>query len=455
MSKIIHFLRIIYLLSKYRLFHNLISRDKFPFLHFCYNFISCLFWPANLWNNKPIDKEQIATLFIKLGPIYIKFGQTLATRSDIIGQDMALNLQQLQDKLPPFCSATACNIVERELDANLNTIFSHFERASTSSASVAQVHKATLLSGQQVAVKILRPNIDKTYAKDIALLSFLAKIVTRMLPKTKKLKLPEVVKVFETSMQMELNLKLEAANCSELAANIVNDEYIVPQIYWHLTTRKVLVTQWIDGISLHNSNELSVFDTKLLSQKLAHMFFNQTYRDGFFHADLHHGNVFITKQGQIALIDFGIMGRLSDKDRLAVAQILYHFLKRDYFKVAKAHLAAGYIPAHTDLNMFAQYCRSVCEPIVGLALKDVSISKILAQLFEVIETFGLEIQPQLILLQKSMILIEGIGKSLNQDINMWELAYPWMQDWAVKNISIEARLIKGISQFISNCAQYF
>ena len=180
------------------------------------------------------------------------------------------------------------------------------------------------------------------------------------------------------------------------------------------------------------------------------MFFNQTYRDGFFHADLHPGNIFVAGDGRIAMVDFGIMGRLSDKDRYSVAQILHAFLKKNYMQVAKIHLKAGYIPEGTNLQLFAQYCRAVCEPIVGLPLKDVSISSILDQMFEVINIFGLQIQPQLVLLQKSMVIIEGIGKALNPNINMWELAYPWMEEWAIKNISFEAMVVAKVKNFISN-----
>jgi ubiquinone biosynthesis protein len=454
MNQLLEVFRLFYLLSKYRALDDIVKSNCNFFIVALYNCLTMLFYPANLfYQKKPITGECFLELCKKLGPIYIKFGQTLSTRPDLIGADLCDSLQKLQDKLEPFSFETVKMIIQKELGKNLEEVFAEFETEAIAAASVAQVHKAKLLSGQIVAVKILRPGIQKKYQQDLKTLSFLARIFLVIFPKLKKLKIKEIIQIFDDSMKLELNLRIEAANCSEITDNFSKDSDIyLPQIHWNITTENILVIEWIDGISIYNTEKLKSlgFDVKLLSQQVALMFFKQTYQDGFFHADLHPGNIFVTLDGKIALVDFGIMGRLSDKDRFAVARILHAFLTKNYMQVAQIHLQAGYIPQDTNLAVFAQHCRAICEPIIGLALKDVSINKILGQLFKVINDFGLEIQPQLILLQKSMVLIEGIGKTLNPDINMWKLAYPWMEQWAIKNISFEAKLIHKFKEFITN-----
>jgi ubiquinone biosynthesis protein len=446
-------LRLIFLLSKYRVLDNFIKANYNTLAVFFYNIITFIFYPLNVFFKKDFSGQILVELCNKLGPVYIKFGQTLSTRPDLIGEEICQSLQTLQDKLPPFPFQTVKNIIEREINQDIDKVFSMFEQQAFAAASVAQVHKAKLLSGQDVAVKVLRPEIHQTYKRDLKVLALLANILSGLFPKLKKLKIKEVIAIFDATMKLELNLRMEAANCSELRDNLTKDDDVyLPQIYWDLTTEKVLTTEWVEGTSIYEAKKLQQlgFDTALLSKKMAISFFNQTYRDGFFHGDLHPGNILITQEGKIGFIDFGIMGRLSDKDRFSVAQILHGFLTRNYMQVAKIHMQAGYIPQDTDLALFAQHCRAICDPIVGKALKDVSISKILSQMFSVIQEFGLEIQPQLISLQKSMVIIEGIGKILNPEINMWELAYPWMEKWATKNISLEAQLLRKFKQIISH-----
>ena len=451
--KILPLIKIIYLISKYRVLDLLIVKTNYA-VKILYRLVITIFYPYNiLCYHTEISGQKLLEFFKQLGPIYIKFGQTISTRPDIIGQDFASNLRGLQDRLDPFSFEVISDILERCWGADIKSICTYIDQQPIASASVAQVHKAKLICGSQVAVKVLRPKIHQRYSQDLTILRQIANLLNKIMPQLIKFKITEIIEIFDQNMQLELNLLMEAANCSELQDNLIKDhDVILPKVYWHLTTSNVLVTQWIDGISIYNTAELTAknIDTKLLATKMAVMFFNQTYRDGFFHADLHPGNIFVTNEGRIALIDFGIMGRLPDIDRLAVAQILHNLLKRDYIAVAKVHIKAGYIPKETNLMLFAQYCRSVCEPIAGLALKDVCISKILAQMFQIIEIFSLQIQPQLVMLQKSMVIIEGIGKTLDPDINMWQLAYPWMEEWAIKNISIEARIVAKLKQFIAS-----
>lgn len=436
------FLRLIHIISKYRIFDEFVKTKGSMITRLFYRILVIIFSPFRS-SGKLVDALK------ELGPIYIKFGQTLSTRPDIIGPNTCKDLKNLQDRLDPFPFEEIKQIFYQENGKTLEEVFSSFEQESVAAASVAQTHKAVLHSGELVAVKVLRPGIKAKYMQDLKILNFLVRIISCLHTKTNNFKLLEVLKIFEDSMKMELNLRMEGANASELKDNLSIDIGIyIPPVYWDLTTEKVLVTKWIDGISIYDvcAIQTAGLDPIKISERLAIMFFEQTYRDGFFHADMHPGNIFITPEGQIALVDFGIMGRLATKDRISVAQILQGFLRKDYMQVAKVHLKAGYIPKDTDLALFAGYCRSVCEPIVGLALKDVAISKILGQLFHVIQEFGLDIQPQLVLLQKSIILIEGIGKILNPDINMWELAYPWMEKWTIKNLGFEAKIVNFISK---------
>lgn len=436
------FLRLVYVISKYRIFDDFVKAKSSLITRFFYRTLVIIFCPLKSSGNL-IDALK------ELGPIYIKFGQTLSTRPDIIGQKACEDLRELQDRLDPFPFEELKQIFYQETGKTLEEVFSSFQQESVAAASVAQAHKAVLHCGGVVAVKVLRPDIKAKCTQDLKILNFLVRIILRSYPKTNNFKLLEVLKIFEDSMKMELNLRMEGANSSELKDNLSHDARIyIPPVYWDLTTEKVLVTKWVDGISIYDARSIRAagLDPIEISKRVAIMFFEQTYRDGFFHADMHPGNIFVTSEGQIALVDFGIMGRLATRDRISVAQILQGFLRRDYMQVAKVHLKAGYIPKDTDLALFAGYCRSICEPIVGLALKDVAISKILGQLFQVIQEFGLDIQPQLILLQKSMILIEGVGKILNPDINMWELAYPWMEKWTIKNLGFEAKIVSFISK---------
>ncbi|RYE06113.1 MAG: 2-polyprenylphenol 6-hydroxylase [Rickettsiaceae bacterium] len=454
----INILRMLHIVSKQRLltYHDYSQSFKVKAFGILLELLCC---PLVLFQ-RPLDSfsTRISSCFESLGPVYVKFGQTLSTRPDLVGVNVATKLQYLQNSLFDFDSAIAKKIVEHELNQTINQIFIYFNDKAVASASIAQVHKAQLLNGDIVAVKILRPGIGKKYQDDINLLYFVAKIWSKINQEYNRLKLLEVVNVLKNTMHQELDLRNEAASISEITDYCRNNPNLcIPKIYWQFNSSNLLITQWVEGISIYDNEGLlsANIDKTKLSKDIAEMFLSQAYEYGFFHADLHPGNILIKDDGRIALIDFGIMGRLADSDRLAIAEILAAFLNRDYLRVAQIHIKVGYVPKNTDLYSFASACRTIYEPMVNLASKDISISKLLIRLFEITEKFGMETQPQLLLLQKTMIVVEGIGQSLNSNLNMWELAKPWITKWAVKNLSPEAKVLaifkKAIIKFMDDC----
>ena len=448
--KVIHLL---YIVSKYRVLTDS-GHFKLPLsLKILGRFFSIILYPVGLFTKSNLNfGQRLAGLFQSLGPIYIKFGQTLSTRPDMIGIEVADNLKYLQDKLPPFSSKIVKARIEERFGQKLFDLFDSFEDTPVAAASIAQVHKAKLKSGEIVAVKILRPNIAQKYEEDIAFLEYGAEIITRFLKKAKRLRPKEIMSVFRQSMNLELNLRSEAAAASRIFDNFVNDSSLhIPRIYWQLTHDDIITLEWIEGVSIYDREAIEKlgFDPKNIAAAIAVIFFNQAYRDGFFHADLHPGNILVCPNGKVALVDFGIIGILAEDDRIAIAEILYAFLKRDYKLVAEVHHRVGYIPKETNLEYFAQSCRAVAEPIIGIAIKNISIGNLLAQLFKVTEEYGMETQPQLLLLQKTMVVVEGIGQSLDEDINMWILAEPWIKKWAAKNLSPEAKLLRIIKKILS------
>lgn len=448
--KVIHLL---YIVSKYRVLTDS-GHFELPFsLKVLGRFFSIILYPIGLFTKSNLNfGQRLAGLFQSLGPIYIKFGQTLSTRPDLIGTEVADSLKYLQDKLPPFSYRIVKARIEERFGQNLSDLFDSFDDTPVAAASIAQVHKAKLKSGEIVAVKILRPNIAQKYEEDIAFLEYGAEVITRFLKKAKRLRPKEVMSVFRQSMNLELNLRSEAAAASRILDNFANDSSLhIPRIYWNLTHDDIITLEWIDGVSIYDREAIKKlgFDPKDIAAKIAVIFFNQAYRDGFFHADLHPGNILVCPNGKVALVDFGIIGILAEDDRLAIAKILYAFLKRDYKLVAEVHHRVGYIPKDTNLEYFAQSCRAVAEPIIGIAIKNISIGNLLAQLFKVTEEYGMETQPQLLLLQKTMVVVEGIGQSLDEDINMWLLAEPWIKKWAAKNLSPEAKLLRMIKKILN------
>lgn len=387
--------------------------------------------------------KRLTLAFEELGPTFIKLGQALSTRPDLVGEDIARDLSELRDNIPPFDSKTARHIVEAEFERPLTELFSQFDDKPIAAASIAQVHRAVTIEGKDVAVKILRPDIADAFARDMKLLYWLADIVQRRLPSWRRLKPVESVKIFADSLRFELDLRYEAAACEELKENTAHDEgFYVPQIDWQRTSQRVLTSEWIHGISAGDVDALKAanIDLPKLVEYAASAFFNQVFRDGFFHADMHPGNLFVLPDGRLAVVDFGIMGRIDRESQLYLAEILWGFLQGDYLKVAQRHIDAGYVPKHQSVEMFAQACRAIAQPILGKPLHEISVAKLLGQLFQVADTFEMETQPQLLLLQKTMMLAEGVGRSLNPQVNMWKMAEPLIAQWARANLSPQARV---------------
>jgi len=387
--------------------------------------------------------QKLALAFEALGPSFIKFGQAISTRSDLVGEDVANGLANLRDKAPSFSSDIAIQTIEEQLGQPLDKIYKKFDTKPVAAASIAQVHKATTLDGQQVAVKILRPNIEQTFNKDLELFLWLATTLQKLNPtKFKRLKPVEVVTTFKDAIKIELDLRMEAAAAGELADNFKNRQgFKVPAIDWARTTQRVLTLEWVDGIKIDDAAAIKKagIDTKELLTRCATSFFWQVFEDGYFHADVHPGNIFVDKQGNIIPVDFGIMGRIDRKSRLYMANIFAGFLLQDYTRVAKAHFDAGYVPKTQDVNLFAQACRSVGEPIMGLPLNEISIAKLLGYMFKVADDFEMETQPQLLLLQKTMMMAEGVGRILNPDVNIWKLAEPIIVQWSKKHMGVQSQ----------------
>jgi ubiquinone biosynthesis protein len=449
-------IRVLYILSKYGILRYVSTKTN---IRCCYkilaNLISCFLCPWQIFSssNKALLERNLHQALTELGPVYIKLGQSLSTRPDLIGYEIAKNLQQLQDQMPACEFSLVQQTIEHNFKQDIPSLFAFFDTKPIAAASVAQVHKARLHNGQEVAVKILRPNIVRQYEQNLQLLEYCFKICNFLLAKAKRLKLLEVIELFKKSMRSELNLRLEAAAASRIRQNFAKDDSLyIPEIFWQLTSEEILTLEWVEGVSIYNTDEIIAMglSPQEVAAKIAIIFFNQAYQDGFFHADLHPGNIMVSKQGKIILIDFGIISILPEQDRLSIAEILYAFLNYDYDLVAKVHHRAGYIPPDTNLDDFAQSCRAIAEPIIGLAIKDISIGNLLMQLFKVTEEYGMQTQPQLLLLQKTMVVVEGIGHSLDPNINMWQLAQPWIKKWAAKNISPEAKILRFIKKFLNN-----
>ncbi len=382
------------------------------------------------------------------GPTFIKLGQAISTRPDLTGEILASHLAKLQDKLKPFDYQFVREQIETGLNNSIENLFSEFSQDSIAAASIAQVHKAKTHEGEWVAVKVLRPNIEKRFKSDIALFAlFIGFLELFFSEYVKRLKLRDVLKTLKEIIDLELDLRFEAASADEIKVNTINDEGIrIPKVYWHLTSLRVLTIEWIDGIPIIDRDTLLAqgFDLHEISRKLAVTFFNQVYRDGFFHADLHPGNLFVDEKGNIVMVDFGIVGILSKADRVYMAEILYGFITQDYQRVSDIHFEAGYVPKNKNRKLFALACRSIGEPIIGLPVNQISIAQLLKQLFEITEQFDMPTQTQLLLLQKTMVTIEGVGSAIYPEVNMWQLAEPWIKEWVKENFGIKAKLKEAL-----------
>lgn len=391
----------------------------------------------------PILKRRSIYLFLKLaGPAFIKLGQTLATRPDLVGEPLAKILANFQDNLKPFSAKKVTDILQKEFGENFDKRFIEFDYTATASASIAQVHKAKLDNGKIVAIKILRPNIDKIVARDIATLDLIIKIISLFSEFLAK-SFSDINLILKSAAKSELNLLKEAENAKRLKHNLQGLEgFYVPEVYIDYSTKKVLTIEWINGIPFSDKLKISAsnFDKKKIAQNLVISYFTQVYSDGFFHADMHPGNLFLMKNGDIGVVDFGIMGEIDKKTRIAVAEIFIGFLNKDYKRVAQIHIKTGLVPKDVSVDELALSCQKIGETIVGSAIKDVSLAQLLAYLIAMTREYKMSTKPELLLLQKTLLLVEGVGVMIDEDLNMWELARPWVKEWAKKNIGFDAKI---------------
>lgn len=396
--------------------------------------------------------ERLTLALQSLGPSFIKMGQGMATRPDLIGEQVADDLTALQDRLPPFSGAEARRTIESELGAPVEALFSDFDDQPIAAASIAQVHRATTSDGRAVAVKVLRPKIEQAFESDLKTFFWAAHLIERNVPEAKRLKPVEVITSMAETIALEMDLRMEAAAASELRENTMEDAgFRVPEIDWPRTGKRVMTSEWIDGIPINNHAEIVAagHDTKMLAAHLIRNLLLQVMRDGFFHADLHQGNLFIDEDSNIVAVDFGIMGRLDRPARRYLAETLRGFHTGDFRRIAEVHFEAGYVPRHKSVASFAQALRAIGEPIAGRPVKDISFGKLLAQLFQTTSNFEMETQPDLLLLQKSMVMLEGLSLQMDPDINMWDVSPPIIKAWAASNMGVDARAREGIEAALS------
>lgn len=387
-----------------------------------------------------------------IGPAAIKFGQTLATRPDLVGEEAARDLLRLQDELPPVPFQAICDTLEAAFDKPLDDLFTEIEENPIGAASIAQVHRAVTTDGRTVAVKVLRPRIEEEFAKAIDTYEWAAAQIEGMGGELGRLRPRLVIETFKRWTARELDLRREAASASELAEGMAAEpDFLVPEIDWQRTTGRVLTIGWVEGIKISDREALIAagHDTTQLAATLVRAFLRQAISEGFFHADLHQGNLFVLPDGKIEAIDFGIMGRVDRRARLWLAEILYGLITGNYRRVAEIHFEAGYVPAHHNVAEFASALRAVGEPIRGLPVKDISIGRMLDALFTITRDFDMPTQPHLLLLQKTMVMIEGVATSLDPDINMWETAKPFVSEWLRSELGPEAALADRIREDVA------
>jgi len=398
----------------------------------------------------------LAAAIDRLGPSYVKLGQFLATRPDIVGPTAAMELAKLQDRMAPAERAVAVASVEASFGAKLETVFVEFGEA-VAAASIAQVHRARLRTREgerDVAVKLLRPGVERRFARDLSDMFFAARMAERLAPSLRRLRPAEVVDELARSVRMEMDFRLEAAAASEFAENLSRDPDLrAPKVDWDRTTREVLTMEWIDGTPLSDPARLAElgYDAPKLGRTLIQSFLRHALHDGFFHADMHQGNFFVDESGRIVAVDFGIMGRLGRRERRFLAEILYGFIRRDYLRVAEVHFEAGYVPSTYRVEDFAQAIRAVGEPIHARTADQISMAKLLTLLFEITALFEMKTRIELVLLQKTMVVVEGVARKLDPHLDMWATAEPVVGGWIAENLGPRGRiedLSRSVSQLV-------
>ncbi|QJD94131.1 ubiquinone biosynthesis regulatory protein kinase UbiB [Duganella dendranthematis] len=430
MQKFLRLLKILRVSVRYGLDEIAISGLKKPRIA---KFIDTAFFWRDLSSPRGV---RLRMALEELGPIFVKFGQVLSTRSDLIPADLVIELSRLQDRVPPFDSDLAVAQIQKSLGAHPDQLFATFERTPVASASIAQVHFATLKDGRQVAVKVLRPGMKKSIDEDVALMHIAAEWIGNVWADSKRLKPKEVVAEFDKYLHDELDLMREAANASQLRRNFADSQLLlVPEMHWDYCSPSVIVMERMHGIPVSQIDRLAAagVDLKKLSSDGVEIFFTQVFRDGFFHADMHPGNILVSIEpetfGRYIALDFGIVGTLTDYDKDYLSQNFLAFFRRDYKRVAEAHIESGWAPKETRVDELESAVRACCEPIFDRPLKDISFGQILLRLFQTSRRFNVEVQPQLVLLQKTLLNIEGLGRQLDPDLDLWKTAKPYLENW--------------------------
>jgi ubiquinone biosynthesis protein len=384
-------------------------------------------------------ETRLSAALTRLGPSYVKLGQFLATRPDVVGATLARDLERLQDQMPPFPQAEAEAVIAASFNRPVAAVFTSFG-PPVAAASIAQVHRATITTGAEpraVAVKVLRPKIEQRFHVDLTAFAFAAQHAENLSAEARRLRLVEVVDTLRRSVMVEMDFRLEAAALSEMAENTKDDpNFRVPAVDWDRTTKEVLTLEWIDATPLSDRARLLAkgFDLPQLARALIQTFLRHALRDGFFHADMHPGNLFVDDAGRLIAVDFGIMGRLGAKERLFLAEILQGFITRDYYRTAQVHFEAGYVPPSHSVEDFAQAIRAIGEPIHNRTAEDISMAKLLTLLFEVTGLFDMRTRPELLLLQKTMVVVEGVARSMDPKLDMWSIAEPVVREWMERNL---------------------
>ena len=442
--------KILFIFTRYRL-DALVPTEQLPLK------IRVLLWLAP-WRLSPVPSKlsrgaRLRLALEALGPIFVKFGQILSTRPDLIPDDIVSELRNLQDNVAPFPTAQAIALIEEQLGQRIEDMFTEFSDKPLAAASIAQVYTARLLSddstapGKEVVVKVVRPGIEDTIERDLQLLEFMAALLVKYSAEGRRLKPVEVVEDYRHTIYGELNLQVEASNATQLRRNFLDSESLyMPEVYWDYTRTKVMVSERIYGIPVANVDELNAQNTnmKLLAERGVEIFFTQVFRDSFFHADMHPGNIFVSREHpdrpQYIAIDCGIVGSLTDEDLHYMAMNLLAFFNQDYHQVAQLHVDSGWVPPSTKVHEFAASIRSVCEPIFEKPLSEISFGQVLIQLFATARRFNMEVQPQLVLLQKTLLNIEGLGRQLYPELDLWTTAKPYLEKWMRERFGPKAAL---------------
>jgi ubiquinone biosynthesis protein len=402
---------------------------------------------------------RLSAALTRLGPAYVKLGQFLATRPDVVGPALARDLESLQDKMAPFPQVEAERAIEEALGDSVDRLFISFGPA-VAAASIAQVHHADVVAPEgpkQVAVKVLRPGVERRFAVDLDAFTFAARNAERFSAEARRLRLIDVADNLRRTCAIEMDLRLEAAALSEMAENTRNDpDFRVPAVDWDRTARTVLTLEWIDGIALSDRARLEAasLDLKELARAVIQTFLRHALRDGFFHADMHPGNLFLDQAGRLVAVDFGIMGRLGPKERRFLAEILYGFITRDYRRTAEVHFEAGYVPRQHSVESFAQAIRAIGEPIHNRPADEISMAKLLTLLFEVTGLFDMRTRPELILLQKTMVVVEGVARSLDPQLDMWKVAEPVVREWIERHLGAPG-MLEGATDGVREVGKFF